>query len=112
MLAYLASKAQFLKDAPTIEDIVKTAVEKNLNLSVAQPEYNAWRNSLGNAMSHAMNDPEIPNDSAVAVEYRLNGRKFRIDFIIAGLNSAGIESVVIVELSNGLRLTFRIWKIM
>lgn len=106
MLAYLASKEQFLKDAPTIEDIVKVAVKKNLNISVAQPEYNAWRNSLGNAMSHAMNDPEIPNDSAVAVEYRLNGRKFRIDFIIAGLNSAGKESVVIVELKQWTEVNF------
>ena len=106
MLAYLASKEQFLKDAPTIEDIVKTAVKKNLNLSVGQAEYNAWRNSLGNAMSHAMNDPEIPNDSAVAIEYRLNGRKFRIDFIIAGLNSAGKESVVIVELKQWTEVDF------
>ena len=106
MLAYLASKEQFLKDAPTIEDIVKVAVKKNLNISVAQPEYNAWRNSLGNAMSHAMNDPEIPNDSAVAVEYRLNGRKFRIDFIIAGLNSAGKESVVIIELKQWAEVNF------
>jgi len=106
VLAYLASKEQFLKDAPTIEDIVKVAVKKNLNISVAQPEYNAWRNSLGNAMSHAMNDPEIPNDSAVAVEYRLNGRKFRIDFIVAGLNSEGKESVVIVELKQWTEIDF------
>jgi DUF2075 family protein len=106
MLAYLASKEQFLRDAPTIEDIVKTAVKKNLNLSVGQAEYNAWRNSLGNAMSHAMSDSAIPNDSAVAVEYRLNGRKFRIDFIIAGLNSAGKESVVIVELKQWAEVDF------
>lgn len=85
MLAYLASKEQFLKDAPTIEDIVRVAVKKNLNISVAQPEYNAWRNSLGNAMSHAMSDPEIPNDSAVAVEYRLNGRKFESILLLRGL---------------------------
>lgn len=106
MLAYLASKEQFLRDAPTIEDIVKTAVKKNLNISVAQPEYNAWRNSLGNAMSHAMNDPGIPDDAVVAVEYRLNGRKFRIDFIIAGFNRAGKESVLIIELKQWTEVNF------
>ena len=106
MLAYLASKEQFLKDAPTIEDIVKVAVKKNLNISVAQPEYNAWRNSLGNAMSHAMNDPGIPDDAVVAVEYRLNGRKFRIDFIIAGFNRAGKESVLIIELKQWTEVNF------
>lgn len=106
MLAYLASKEQFLKDAPTIEDIVKVAVKKNLNISVAQPEYNAWRNSLGNAMSHAMNDPGIPDDAVVAVEYRLNGRKFRIDFIIAGFDRAGKESVLIIELKQWTEVNF------
>lgn len=106
MLAYLASKEQFLKDAPTIEDIVKVAVKKNLNISVAQPEYNAWRNSLGNAMSHVMNDPGIPDDAVVAVEYRLNGRKFRIDFIIAGFNRAGKESVLIIELKQWTEVNF------
>jgi DUF2075 family protein len=106
VLAYLATKEQFLKDAPTIEDIVKTAVKKNLNLSVGQAEYNAWRNSLGNAMSHAMNSSDIPKDSAIAIEYRLNGRKFRLDFIIAGLDSQGKESMLIIELKQWTEVAF------
>ena len=72
MLAYLASKEQFLKDDPTIEDIVAAQVKKNLNLSVGPGEYQAWKNSLGNAMSNVMRDSEIPDYAAVAVEYRLN----------------------------------------
>ena len=100
MLAYLASKEQFLRDAPTIEDIVAAQVKKNLNLSVGPGEYQAWKNSLGNAMSHVMLDAGIPDDAAVAVEYRLNGRKFRIDFLIAGQDGAGKESIVIVELKQ------------
>ena len=89
MLAYLASKEQFLKDAPTIEDIVAAEVKKNLFISVGNSEYQSWRNSLGNAMSHVMLDPGIPGDAAVAIEYRLNGRKFRIDFLIAGQDDSG-----------------------
>ena len=100
MLAYLASKEQFLRDAPTIEDIVAAQVKMNLNLSVGPGEYQAWKNSLGNAMSHVMLDAGIPDDAAVAVEYRLNGRKFRIDFLIAGQDGAGKESIVIVELKQ------------
>ena len=106
MLAYLASKEQFLKDAPTIEDIVKTAVKNKLNLSVGNSEYQAWRNSLGNAMFHVMNDSAIPNDAAVAVEYRLNGRKFRIDFMISGLDERNKESLVIVELKQWSDIQF------
>ena len=68
MLAYLATKAQFLIDAPNIEDKVKDAVFKHLHLRVAPAEYNSWRNSLGNAMFHVMNSNAIPDDAAVAVE--------------------------------------------
>ena len=100
MLAYLATKVQFLDDAPTIEDLVADAVRRNLGINVGQNEYQSWRNSLGNAMSHVMRDPAIPDDSVVAVEYRLNGRRFRIDFLVAGLDEFGNESLVIVELKQ------------
>lgn len=106
MLAYLASKEQFLKDASSIEDIVKAAVKIKLNISVGNSEYQAWRNSLGNAMFHVMNDPAIPDDAAVAVEYRLNGRKFRIDFMISGLDESDRESLVIVELKQWSDIQF------
>ncbi len=106
MLAYLASKEQFLKDAPTIDDIVAAQVKKNLNISVGHSETQSWRNSLGNAMFHVMSDTSIPNDSTVAVEYRLNGRKFRIDFLIAGRDSSGKESMVIVELKQWEDIVF------
>ena len=106
MLAYLASKDQFLRDAPTIDDIVAAQVKKNLNISVGHSETQSWRNSLGNAMFHVMSDSSIPNDSTVAVEYRLNGRKFRIDFLIAGRDSSGKESMVIVELKQWEDISF------
>ena len=100
MLAYLATKEQFLKDAPVIEDVIRDAVKSKLNFSVGESEYISWRNSLGNAMSHVMHSPNIPSNAAVAVEYRLNGRKFRLDFVIAGLDSDGKESIFIVELKQ------------
>lgn len=106
MLAYLASKSQFLRDAPTIEDVVAKAVKDNLNIHVGQAEYQSWKNSLGNAMSHVMHDPNIPDDVAVAVEYRLNGRRFRLDFVVAGENEKGEESVVIIELKQWTDVEF------
>ena len=106
MLAYLATKSQFLRDAPNIEDKVKDAVFKHLHLRVGQAEYNSWRNSLGNAMYHVMNTPEIPDDAAVAVEYRLNGRRFRIDFMIGGTDANGNEAISIVELKQWTEIEF------
>ena len=106
MLAYLATKAQFLIDAPNIEDKVKDAVFKHLHLRVAPAEYNSWRNSLGNAMFHVMNSDSIPDDAAVAVEYRLNGRRFRIDFMIGGTDSSGKEAISIIELKQWTDIKF------
>lgn len=100
MLAYLATKKQFLVDAPQIEDLVQKAVYQNLKIQVGKSEYEAWRNSLGNAMFHVINDPELHDDAAIAIEYRLNGRRFRIDFMIAGEDDSGKAQVVIVELKQ------------
>ncbi len=89
-----------MEDAPQIEDIVQKAVFQKLNLNVGKSEYEAWRNSLGNAMFHVMNDSDIPDDAGIAVEYRLNGRRFRIDFMISGEDRSGKKNVVIVELKQ------------
>lgn len=106
MLAYLATKADFLKDAPSIQDVVAVEVKKKLNLSVGKAEYMAWQNSLGNAMFHALNTNEIPDDAGVAIEYRLNGRRFRIDFMVSGETAKGKESLVIIELKQWSDIQF------
>jgi DUF2075 family protein len=100
MLAYLASKAQFLEDAHIIEDLVRDAVKANLGLGVGPNEYASWRNSLGNGMSHIISSPEIPDDAGIAIEYQINKLKNRIDFIVSGTESDGSESIVIIELKQ------------
>jgi len=106
MLAYLGTKEDFLRDAPVIEDKVRDAVKLNLNFKVAESEYLSWRNSLGNAMSHVMRSESIPGDAGIAIEYRLNGRRFRLDFVISGLDAQGKESLVIVELKQWTDIQF------
>ena len=102
MLAYLATKSQFLEQAPEIEDRIRDAVQRGLGLTipVGSAEYQSWHNSLGNAMFHVVNSSNIPEDAGIAVEYRINGRKQRIDFIIAGQDGFGAKNVVIVELKQ------------
>ena len=106
MLAYLGTKEDFLRDAPVIEDKVRDAVKLKLNFKVAESEYLSWRNSLGNAMSHVMRSDRIPSDAGIAIEYRLNGRRFRLDFVISGLDGNGKESLVIVELKQWTDIQF------
>lgn len=100
MLAYVATKQQFLDDAPVIEDKIEEAVRQKLGIRVSPAEKTAWRNSLGNAMSHFARNPRIPDDAGVAIEYRLNGRRFRIDFMLSGKDLDGRESLVVIELKQ------------
>lgn len=100
MLAYLATKAQFLEDAHIIEDLVRDAVKQNLGLGVGPNEYASWRNSLGNGMSHILSSPDIPIDAGIAIEYQINRLKNRIDFIVSGTAADGSESIVIIELKQ------------
>lgn len=106
MLAYLAIKKHFLADAPIIEDKVSEAVSKKFKIKVGQSEYLSWRNSLGNAMSNVMRSASIPDDAGIAIEYRLEGRKLRMDFVISGLDDQGKESVVIIELKQWTDVQF------
>jgi uncharacterized protein len=106
MLAYLATKGDFLRDASTIEDVIRDAVKAKLNLNVGEREYLSWRNSLGNAMSHVMHSQLIPEDAGIAIEYRVNGRQYRLDFVVSGLNSKGSESLVIIELKQWTDIEF------
>ena len=102
MIAYLATKDQFLKDAPEIEDIVRDQVLTNLGMNIdpESSEYSSWRNSLGNAMSHVLREKSIPGSAGVAVEYRLHGRRQRIDVLVSGYDSNGIRSLEVVELKQ------------
>ena len=100
MLAYIATKSQFLEDAHIIEDLVRDAVKENLGIGVSQNEYASWRNSLGNGMSHIISSPDIPEGAGIAIEYQLNKLKNRIDFIVSGKDADGEDSIVIVELKQ------------
>jgi DUF2075 family protein len=100
MLAYVATKNQFLDDAATIEDIVRDRVREKLNIRVGESEYRAWRNSLGNAMSNLMRSSVIPDDVGVAIEYRLDIGKRRIDFMLSGRDHSGNPSIFIIELKQ------------
>ena len=106
MLAYVATKEQFLSEAHVIEDKVREAVKAQLGIGVSPSELTSWRNSLGNAMVHILVSPKIPKDVGVAIEYQINKYKKRIDFIIAGVSKDNQESVVIIELKQWTNIDF------
>ena len=100
VLAYLATKEQFLTDAPNVAQKVHDLVVQNLGIEVSDREKQAWRNSIDGPMFFIVRDPRFPNNSAIAIEYRINRTKNRIDFLIAGTDANGNEALLVIELKQ------------
>ena len=72
MIVYSATKAQFNNDVNLnrISDkILEKLREKHLS-GGQESEYQSWQNSL-HFMRSAIDDPDIPNDVEVAIEYQI-----------------------------------------
>lgn len=101
MLVYTASKQQFNEDVIS-NDISNKILDKlrEKNMSGGSPsEYRSWQNSLG-FMRNVLDDPQIPNDADIAIEYQIPRTSKRVDFIISGADSDNSNNVVIVELKQ------------
>lgn len=101
MIIYSASKLNFCNDVRlnNIDTILFDKTLKHQGRKTAQSEVRSWRNSL-QYMNNLLLDSGIPDDSQVAIEYKIPGTSFRIDFVISGLDDKKNESVVIVELKQ------------
>lgn len=95
------NKKQFLYDVrlDLIEDKIENKVKEKLHKKTAHNEYISWMNSM-QYMYKVMEDKNIPDDSKVAIEYRIPNSNKRVDFIVSGEDSKGRESAVIIELKQ------------
>ena len=101
MIVYSATKAQFNNDVNLnrISDkILEKLREKHLS-GGQESEYQSWQNSL-HFMRSAIDDPDIPNDVEVAIEYQIPRTSKRVDFMIAGADAVNTNNVVVVELKQ------------
>lgn len=101
MIVYQESKKQFLYDVKLdlIEDKIEQKVREKLNKKTAHNEYISWMNSM-QYMYKVMEDKNIPEDSKIAIEYRIPNSNKRVDFIVSGEDGTGRESAVIIELKQ------------
>lgn len=102
MIVYSEDKQQFLSDVKNnvIDRKVKAQFLRKYNRrSVAESEFQSWRNSLV-YMGLLLNDHEIPSNSGVAIEFEIHNTSKRIDFILTGLNEHKNPTAVIVELKQ------------
>lgn len=101
MIVYNATKSQFNDDVNLnrISDIILENLRAR-HLSGGQlAEYHSWQNSL-HFMRAVIDDPSIPGDVDVAIEYQIPRTSKRVDFMIAGADREDRSNVVIVELKQ------------
>ena len=102
MIAYLASKREFLSHGGDVADVVREQVEANLGIKLAlnSAEFRSWSNSLGNALFHALRSDRVPDDAGVAIEYQIRERRLRADVIVSGYGADGSAQLIIIELKQ------------
>ena len=101
MIVYSATKTQFNDDVilNRISDIIlRNLREKHISGGQAA-EFHAWQNSL-QFMRSVIDDPEIPGDADIAIEYQIPRTSKRVDFMIAGADQNDRSNVVVVELKQ------------
>lgn len=99
MIIYEATKSEFISDITNellVERLYNSYQEKIGRTT--KSEILSWENSL-QRMSNVMQDEDIPNDAAVAIEFKIPNTSKRVDFIVAG-NDGKRDHVVIVELKQ------------
>ena len=101
MIVYLSSKAEFNEDVISnrIDDKILDGFHKRLGHSVGASEVASWRNSL-NFMNNVLGDKSIPDDTGIAIEYRIPNTSKRIDMVLTGEDGNRTKTAVIVELKQ------------
>lgn len=101
MIVYQEAKKQFLHDVrlDLIEDKIEQKVRERLHKKTASNEFMSWMNSM-QYMYKVMEDKSIPDESIIAIEYRIPNSNKRVDFIVSGEDQMGRESAVVIELKQ------------
>lgn len=64
-----------------------------------EAEIRSWTNSM-QYMYKVLNDHNIPNDSGIAIEFKIPYTSKRIDFLLSGKNKKQNNTVIIIELKQ------------
>src|SRR3954462_1350610 len=101
MLVYASTKAAFHSDVSEnrIEQLVHDAFRNRLGHSTSRSEIASWANSMM-YMHNVLQMSDIPDESGVAIEYRIPQTSKRIDFILTGKDSKKRDTAIIVELKQ------------
>ncbi len=101
MIVYQSTKGGFLNDVLSndIENKILTVFKEKFGHSTAKNEILSWKNSMM-YMNTVLADSEIPDDSRVAIEYKIPQTSRRIDFVLTGQDDKHVDHAVIIELKQ------------
>ncbi|GKU82026.1 DUF2075 domain-containing protein [Niallia sp. NCCP-28] len=99
MIVYEATKSEFLQDVFNDELVNNICANYHSKIGkINEREVRAWDNSM-QYMYRILHDEEIPDDTGVAIEFRIPHTSKRVDFLLSG-KKEDKNSVVIVELKQ------------
>ena len=101
MIIYVSTKEQFFNNvkANLISNILKN---KFIDLGLSggtDAEIASWTNSM-NFMRNLLDTDKIPNDTFIAIEYKIPFSSKRIDFIITGYDDNQTKNIMVIELKQ------------
>jgi len=100
MIVYEATKHEFMEHVERDEIAIRIyEAYKDRIGRTSKNEINSWNNSM-NYMYKVLNTPAIPDESGIAIEYKIPASCKRIDFMISGLNEEDKNTVIITELKQ------------
>jgi hypothetical protein len=101
VIIYQGDKRQFLHDTfqDDIEHVLAQQFLRSTGRGVQPSEFNAWKHSLFE-VGEVLQDPGIPDDMGVALEYTVPQTAKRIDVLLTGADEAGTPKLVIIELKQ------------
>lgn len=103
MLVYSSTKQEFIRHVQTdqVSDLIMDSLRQQGRGGVSPNEVRSWRNSL-QYMRNVLDDPHIPDDVGVALEFSIPQTSKRIDVILTGLGRAPRKrpTALIVELKQ------------
>lgn len=101
MIVYDGLKRDFLQsvDNDTIALEIEENILQKMGRHTVKNEFISWDNSM-QYMYKVMNDPEIPEDAGIAIEYNIPPTSKRVDFMISGYDIDGRPGMVIIELKQ------------
>ena len=82
---------------------IEQNVLRKLGRHTAANEYLSWDNSM-QYMYKVINDPGIPSNTGVTIEFNIPQTAKQVDFMISGFDSDDIPGMVIVELKQWRKL--------